>query len=129
MATNLKTVEAALRAHGGNMSKAAEALHISRSALYRRVQLYQHLSDVLDEVRESTVDLAENVLLTALKDGNLTAAIYITKTLGRSRGYSERTEISGPEGGPIVVKGYETVSPDDWTNANEPAPDRTDSDV
>jgi hypothetical protein len=26
----------------------------------------------------------------------------------------QSTEISGPEGGAIVVKGYQTVTPDDW---------------
>lgn len=30
----------------------------------------------------------------------------------------QRQEISGPEGGPIPVKGYVTVSPDDWDATN-----------
>jgi len=29
------------------------------------------------------------------------------------------TEISGPEGGPIVFKGYASVSPDDWPDDDE----------
>lgn len=129
MAIGLQRLEAAIRNSGGNVTKAAEALDMTRSGLYSRIQKSEHLQAVLVEIRESTVDLAENVLLTALKDGNLTAAIYITKTQGRARGYSERVEMTGADGGPIVIKGYETVSPDDWTNANEPPPDRTDSDV
>lgn len=120
MATSLKQVEAALRANGGNVTKAAEQLDIARSALYHRIQNHEVLKDVLAEIRESTVDMAENVLITALKDGNLTAAIFIAKTQGRARGYSERVEMTGPDGGAIVVKGYTQVTPDDW---DPPAPD------
>ena len=128
-AISVKRVEAALRKDGGNVTKAAEQLGMTRRNLYYRIEASEHLQAVLVEIRESTVDLAENVLLTALKDGNLTAAIFIAKTQGRARGYSERVEMTGANGGPIVIKGYETVSPDDWTNENEPTPDRTDSDV
>lgn len=34
------------------------------------------------------------------------------------------TEISGANGGPIVIKGYTTITPDDWNAPDEPAPDR-----
>jgi ribosomal protein L18 len=100
-AISVKRIEAALRKGGGNVTKAAETLKMTRRNLYYRIEASEHLQTVLVEIRESTVDLAEDVLLTALKDNNLTAAIYITKTLGRARGYSERNEITGAQGGPI----------------------------
>ena len=54
------------------------------------------------------------MLITQLKEGNLTAAIFIAKTQGRARGYSERVAMTGADGGPLVVKGYVSVSPDEW---------------
>ena len=58
--------------------------------------------------------MAESEALKQIKQGNTAIIIFTLKTLGKSRGYVERTEVSGPNGGPIVVKGYVKVTPDDW---------------
>jgi hypothetical protein len=121
MAIGLQRLEAAIRANGGNVTKAAEQLTMTRAGLYARIQKSEHLQTVLLDIRESTVDLAENVLITALKEGNLTAAIFIAKTQGRARGYSERVEMTGADGGAIVVKGYTSVNPDDWSGDDSSA--------
>lgn len=43
---------------------------------------------------------------------------WLGKGPGRSKpgrdGWTDRVEVTGEDGGPIVVKGYRTVSPDDW---------------
>jgi hypothetical protein len=53
--------------------------------------------------REKFIDMAESQLIRAVQNGNLTASIYVTKALGRQRGYNEygRGEPSGPGGIPI----------------------------
>lgn len=114
MARTIKQIKDALEKTGGNVSRAAEALEMSGRGLRQRIADNEDLREFLTEQREAVVDLAEDVLLKQLKDGNLTAAIFIAKTQGRSRGYSERVEMTGADGGPIIVKGYISVSPDDW---------------
>ena len=36
-----------------------------------------------------------------VQEGNVTAMIWVTKTVGKHRGYVERSEITGANGGPI----------------------------
>lgn len=120
MARTVKQIKDALEKTGGNVSRAAEALGISGRGLRQRIADNAELREFVTEQREAIVDLAEDVLITQLKTGNLTAAIFVAKTQGRARGYSERVEMTGADGGPLVVKGYLSVSPDDW-QADAPA--------
>ena len=59
---------------------------------------------VYDEERETLIDFAENQLFQQVKDGNITAIIFTLKTIGKSRGYVERQEVTGAEGGAVLVK-------------------------
>lgn len=55
------------------------------------------------------------------KDGislELHDALGALRLLGQKHGlFKERTEITGPDGGPVPVKTYVTVSPDDWDDS------------
>src|SRR5829696_3508606 len=55
-------IEAALRATGGVISKAAEKLRVSRVTLWRRIRREPHLRDVVFDCRETLLDEAEGVL-------------------------------------------------------------------
>jgi hypothetical protein len=50
---------------------------------------------------EAILDLAETKLLSAINEGDGIMIRYYLSTKGKQRGYTERTEISGPDGGPI----------------------------
>lgn len=119
MARTIKQIKEALEKTGGNVSRAAEALEMSGRGLRQRIADSDDLREFVTDQREAVVDLAEDVLIKQLKEGNLTAAIFIAKTQGRARGYSERVEMTGADGGPIVLKGYTSVSPDDWTDGKD----------
>ncbi|MBQ1428310.1 MAG: hypothetical protein IIZ06_01455 [Kiritimatiellae bacterium] len=58
-----------LRAKFGNVTEAAKALGVDVSGLRRRVRDTPHLAQVLDEARESIVDLAETMLAVAVRKG------------------------------------------------------------
>ena len=82
----------ALTAAGGLVTSAAKRLGCAPKTVYRYIERFPALKDVLGEARESSVDLAESKLMEAINAGNLTAIIFFLKTQGKSRGYSERSE-------------------------------------
>lgn len=107
-------IAAGLRAQRGNISATAEALGVDRRTIYRRVTDNTELEAIWKEARESLIDVAESALLKLINEGNVAAIIFALKTQGRARGYSERLELTGADGGAIKVKAFIGVSPDDW---------------
>ena len=85
-------VAGALTAASGLVTSAAKRLGCNPKTLYRYIDRFPALKDVLREARESSIDLAESKLMEAIKAGNLTAIIFFLKTQGKSRGYTERSE-------------------------------------
>lgn len=100
---NVSVLKEELQGHGGNISLTASVLGCSRQAIYDLMAKDESVGQILIDARERMVDRAENVLANQLDEGNLTAAIYVTKTLGKNRGYSERHEHTGPNSGPIPI--------------------------
>jgi hypothetical protein len=95
----------ALRASGGAIVTAAEKLGYSRSQLWRRMEANPALSEIVQEERESLVDLAEAALKTAVVAGEAWAVCFCLKCLGKERGYIERQQVehSGGTDGKLVV--------------------------
>jgi hypothetical protein len=89
----------ALQASAGIMTAAARALGMERSSLWRRVSKSAKLTAGLQEARESVLDLAESSLLKGLQRGDPWATCFYLKCLGKHRGYVERQEVTGPNGG------------------------------
>lgn len=57
----------------------------------------------VNDVGEVAVDFVESQLFQLIRDGNPASTIYYMKTKGRHRGYAERLEVTGAEGGPLQV--------------------------
>ena len=100
--TTAQMIEA-LREKHGNLSAAARFLNCSRDTIRRYISTYPTVKAVADEERETLIDFAENQLFQQVKDGNITAIIFTLKTIGKHRGYVERQEVTGADGGAIVV--------------------------
>jgi Bacterial regulatory protein, Fis family len=96
-------IEAALRASAGILSAAAVKLGCTPRTVRNYLDRSEQLRDVEAEILDQNLDLAETKLLTAIRDGNLTAVIFYLKTKGKARGYTERAEVTGADGGPIDV--------------------------
>ena len=61
----------------------------------------------LTDAREGMVDNAESKLAMAVLDGDLGAVRYVLSTLGKNRGYVERTEVAQVT--PMVLEVVEEV--------------------
>ena len=89
-------IESALRALGGIMSVAAQALHdatgtkISRQAIRERVLRSPRLRRAIEEAEEASLDLAESKLMQAIDAGDINATKFFLETRGKRRGFSRR---------------------------------------
>ena len=101
--TTAQIIEA-LREKHGNLSAASRYLGCSRDTVSRYINTYPTVKAVADEERETLIDFAENQLFQQVKDGNITAIIFTLKTIGKSRGYVERQEVTGAEGKALTIK-------------------------
>lgn len=95
-------VAAALREAGGNVAEAARMLRLTRRAVCYRVADSEELRTIVEDARESTVDHAERSLAQAVQRGEPWAVCFTLKTLGKSRGYVERSEVTGANGAPVI---------------------------
>ena len=99
-------VAQAIRDTNGMVSAAARKLGVSRQTVYRYINQYVSVKEAVDDAREQLLDMTESKLFEAVKDGNVTAAMFVLKTVGRNRGYVERQELqhSGPGGKPVQIE-------------------------
>jgi hypothetical protein len=95
---------AALQASKGNVAAAARVVGYNRTSFWRYIAAHPTVKDAVTDEREVMLDNAESVLYRAVLSGEAWAVCFFLKTQGKSRGYIERQEHSGPDGGPIVMK-------------------------
>lgn len=77
-----------------NITKACESIGISRQTFYNWIDNVDDFSRLLDESREEAIDIVESALMKRIELGDTRAIIFFLKTRGKSRGYTEKTEIS-----------------------------------
>lgn len=86
-------IAGALRKTGGIKSQAARLLGVPEATFRRWVKESEYLSEVEDAQTENLVDDAEQVIHDILRDREhpkqLTAAIFVLRTKGRSRGWQQ----------------------------------------
>ncbi len=76
----------------GNISIACTLSGIARQTFYNWMSNSEAFAQVVDDVREKTIDYVESKLMKNIKEGKETSAIFFLKTQGKSRGYVERSE-------------------------------------
>lgn len=99
-------VAEALRQSFGIQTAAARVLatkygHCSEGTVRNYVQRYPKLQEIRDEMKEQILDVAEFELFKAVRGGEPKSVHFILRTLGKDRGYAERVESTGKDGGPI----------------------------
>jgi hypothetical protein len=102
MRVNDAQIEKALQATGGFMSLAAQRLGCSYKTVWRRVQGSAKLQAALTEICDKKLDVAEAALMKAIGSGEAWAVCFYLKCKGKQRGYVERQELTGKDGGPII---------------------------
>lgn len=94
--TTIKKKEDFVQAYelsGGNVSVSCKKVKISRETYYRWCRDDKEFNHQCREVDESLLDLAETMLMKAIKDGKTAELIFFLKTKGKIRGYVERSEV------------------------------------
>jgi hypothetical protein len=95
-------IEPYIAAHNGNVAAIARHFGVARGTIQKRIDSSPALLVALEDAREGMTDNAESALYKQILDGNITAIIFYLKTRAKKRGYVERTELTGADGGPIA---------------------------
>lgn len=93
---SLAEYEAAITASHGLIAVAARRLGVSRQAIYKAVQRWPELGEVVDDQRAELLDLAESKIYAAVAKGNLKICCWVLERLGKDRGYTTRVEVHDP---------------------------------
>jgi alanine-alpha-ketoisovalerate/valine-pyruvate aminotransferase len=100
--TNAQIVEA-VKSVNGMIYLAARKLGCTPQAIYKRMAKSSIIREAVDDSRGELVDISEQKLRAAVINGEPWAIAMVLKTLGKSRGYVERQEVTGADGGAIIV--------------------------
>lgn len=84
-------VKEALMKHGGIPTRAAAALNTKRQNINYYLNKYPDVAEAREEAREKTIDIAESALVNSVYKEERWAVEFILKTLGKSRGYDEKS--------------------------------------
>jgi len=97
-------IKEALTKAGGFISIACKSLSCTRRTIYNYIDKFPELKDIVTDIREQYLDIAEAALIKNVKDGKSSDIKYFLNTQGKRRGYVERSELdlsSGDE--PIKI--------------------------
>jgi hypothetical protein len=94
----------ALTAAKGMVYVAARKLECSAQTVYTYAEKYPAVKEAMKQERGLMVDIAEIALYKAVQNGEPWAVSLTLKTIGKDRGYTERQEITGADGGPLNVR-------------------------
>lgn len=101
--TNAQILEA-VKSVNGMIYLAARSIGCNPQTIYNRMKQTAAIRDAVESARGEIVDIAEQKLRMAIQNGEPWAVAMTLKTLGKSRGYVERQEVTGADGGAIVVE-------------------------
>ena len=113
----VKGVADKLREYHGNQAAVARAFGVDRSRITQYMEQHPELRAVKQEAEEAILDHAESALYRAVLQGELAAVKWLLATKGKGRGYVERQEVTGSDGGELVVRvvyadvGIDTAAP------------------
>lgn len=116
--SNLRTIHrdqakqrmlAALSKHVGVIMYAAREAGISRKAHYDWMNNDADYREAVEDVNEGVGDFVERKILENIQRGQPAVQIFFAKTKLKHRGYQERHEITGLDGGSIDMIGNLTI--------------------
>lgn len=85
----------------GVVTTACKNVGIGRTTYYQWLQDDKDFANQVSDIQNIALDFAESQLYKQIKEGSTVATIFFLKTKGKKRGYVERQEITGPNGGAI----------------------------
>ena len=88
----------------GNVAAVARSYGVSRTAVYNWIDASAGCRQALDDARETMLDNAESILYKKVLEGSTPELLFFLKTQGKRRGYVERSEVTGADASPLVIK-------------------------
>jgi hypothetical protein len=88
----------------GMIAPAARRLGCDRNTIKRYLKEYGEIAQAIADQREAVTDEAELALYDSIKAREAWAVCFYLKCQGKARGYVERAEITGQNGGPVSIK-------------------------
>lgn len=110
-------IKEAIYAKDGNVTDIAAALGIHRSTVYRRVEKSPDLQTAMSEAGDILLDVAVSHVTRKVRAGEEWALAYYLNNspAARRHGWGKQAvEVTGANGGPLRIKAFVGVSPDDW---------------
>ena len=101
--TNTRILEA-VKKNGNAVYLAARELGCAPNTIYNRMKKSPNIRQAVEDARGEVVDYAEQKLRLAILNGEPWAIAMALKTIGKHRGYVERQEVTGADGGAVLVK-------------------------
>lgn len=89
--SNAKFIECAKKC-GGIVTALANLAGIDRCTAMKYLNEIPDAKAQFESQKETIIDLAENQLVNLVKQGDKDAIFFLLKTVGKRRGYSEKTE-------------------------------------
>jgi hypothetical protein len=93
----------ALRETKGMVYLAAQNIGCEADTIYNRAKQCKEIAALIEEERGKVIDKAELKLFDAIQAGEPWAIRMVLATIGKHRGYVERQEVTGADGGSIGV--------------------------
>lgn len=118
---NLYTAEQFIKAipgTGGIITAIAKKIGCDWITAKKYITEYKTVQAVYQAEKEAVTDMVEASLITQAKNGEGWAVKFYLTTQGKSRGYVERQEISGPDGGPVSQSSV-SYTADEWRTEQE----------
>jgi len=98
-----KAMLEALAVTFGVVAHAAKQVGIDRTTHYTWLDSDQEYKAAVADLKEYKKDFIESKLIKLINDGDTAATIFAAKTQLKDRGYVERSEITGADGGPVEM--------------------------
>ena len=99
-----KSIIEAVQAVNGMIYLAARKLGCTPQTIYNRMEKNAQIREAVEMSRGEMIDIAEQKLRMAVSNGEPWSIGLVLKTIGKNRGYVERQEVTGADGGKIVVR-------------------------
>jgi hypothetical protein len=94
----------AIKGSGSIISTIAKRLNCDWITAKRYVNKWEITRKAYEAEEETVLDMAESKLYEGIQQGNTQDAKWLLSTKGKKRGFTERHEVTGPDGGAIIIK-------------------------
>lgn len=87
----------------GMVYLAAHKMGVDPSGVYRLIRNNKQVAAAWEAIKGETLDTVELKLWQRIMNDDLQAITFFLRTKGKERGYTERTEVTGADGGALRV--------------------------